>query len=77
MADDKGVYGTRHVMEEEMRAAGQGVFEAKSRSGAPENKSLDSYTKAELIARAEKAGVELASSDTKADIISKLEDAGK
>ena len=24
--DGKGAYGTRHVMEEEMRAAGQGVF---------------------------------------------------
>ena len=26
----KGEYGTRHVMEEEMREAGQGVFERKS-----------------------------------------------
>lgn len=30
MADSKGAYGTVHVMEEEMRAAGQGVFEDRS-----------------------------------------------
>lgn len=41
---EKGNYGTRHVMEEEMREAGVGVFEkprrkAKDAGAAPENKS--------------------------------------
>ena len=35
MADGKGNYGTIHVMEEAMKEAGQGVFEAK----APKPKS--------------------------------------
>lgn len=36
----KGAYGTRHVMEEQMRAAEQGVFEEKS-SASPEDKMLE------------------------------------
>jgi hypothetical protein len=37
MSDGKGAYGTVHVMEDEMRAAEQGVFEPKS--GEPEKKA--------------------------------------
>ena len=43
---------------------------------APENKSLDDMLKAELVEKAEAEGVEVLSSDTKADIIAKLESNG-
>lgn len=51
MTEPKAVSGTVHVMEEEMRAAGQGVFEdksgeagrkrrrAKAETAAPKNKA--------------------------------------
>ena len=78
-------YGIRHVMEEEMRAAGQGVFSGKARSGAPankaapapDNKSLSSMTKAELIATADAEGVSYETDDNKADIVRKIERARK
>src|SRR3546814_13859973 len=54
----EGNYGTRHLMEEEMREKGMGVFENKM-APAPENKSLSSMTKADLIALAEKEGTDL------------------
>src|SRR3546814_7145987 len=54
----EGNYGTRHLMEEEMREKGLGVFENKM-APAPENKSLSSMTKADLIALAEKEGTDL------------------
>jgi hypothetical protein len=51
MSEPKGAYGTIHVMEEEMREAGQGVFEEKSGEAgrkrrrkaepAPENKMAE------------------------------------
>ena len=81
MADDKGAYGTRHLMEEDMRARGLGVFEGKSRGGAPENKeaapSLSGMTKAELIRQAALEGVQVEDGDTKAEITSKIEAARK
>src|SRR3546814_2868209 len=54
----EGNYGTRHLMEEEMREKGMGVFENKM-APAPENKSLSSMTKADLVALAEKEGTDL------------------
>ena len=62
--------GTVHTMEEAMRSAGQGVFEAKSnaapankaRKAAPENKelpALSGMTKAELEKQAKREGVDL------------------
>lgn len=79
--------GTVHTMEEEMRAAGQGVFEAKSSAGAPANKarkappenkaSLGSMTKAELLATAKAEGVEVETDDNKADLVRKIEQARK
>ena len=44
MSDGKGAYGTVHVMEEEMRAQGAGVFEEKPKrrtkaAREPENKA--------------------------------------
>lgn len=36
----EGAYGTRHIMEEQMRAAGMGAFgDTKAERGAPANKS--------------------------------------
>lgn len=56
MADPNN--GTVHVMEEEMRAAEQGVFEAKSRA-APANKArkaapVDKSRKAKPVKKAAK-----------------------
>lgn len=79
-------YGTVHAMEEAMREAGAGVFEPKSRSrapankamkGAPKDKALSSMTKAELFERAKAGGVAVESDDNKADLIAKIEKAGK
>lgn len=79
-------YGIRHVMEEEMRAAGQGVFAAKNagnapsnkaRKAAPEDKALSGMTKAELIDAAEAEGVTVETDDTKADLVEKIEKARK
>lgn len=65
--------GTVHAMETKMRQEGQGVF------ASPENKakkaSLDEMLKDELIDMAEKKGLEVLSSDTKADIIAKIQGA--
>jgi hypothetical protein len=72
--DGSGAYGTRHVMEEQMRAAGQGVFANKMGAGG-ETKDVASMSKAELIVEAERCGVEIESSDTKAEIITKLQNA--
>lgn len=77
--------GTVHVMEEAMRDAGQGVFEAKSspppankaRKAAPENKSLGGMTKAELLATAKAEGVTVETDDNKADIVRKIKAARK
>lgn len=97
MADEKiqngqAEYGVVHVMENEMREAGQGVFEAKSgelgqksagpapknkMEPAPENKSLSSMTKAELVATAEAEGVKIETDDNKADLVAKIEKARK
>lgn len=64
MSEDtgKGAYGTVHVMEEQMRAAGQGVFEEKSGEfgrkalgAAPKNKMANPVEdKAEEAPPAEK-----------------------
>lgn len=77
-------YGIRHIMEEEMRAAGQGVFAGKAAGApankaapAPVNKSLSSMSKADLIATAEAEGVAIETDDNKADLISKIEKARK
>jgi hypothetical protein len=90
MAEDtgKGAYGTRHVMEEEMRAAGQGVFEGKSAGSAPSNKalsgaeedkdalpSLSGMTKDQLSRQAAIEGVQIETDDNKADIVRKIEEA--
>jgi hypothetical protein len=78
-------FGTVHVMEDEMREAGQGVFEAKSnaaptnkaRKAAPDNKdaapALSGMTKPELTAEAERLKVAVDDDDTKADLIAKIE----
>lgn len=87
MADPNN--GTVHVMEEAMRAAEQGVFEAKSmaaptnkaRKAAPENKELPAatmaQTKDELLAIANTEGVKVESDDNKADLVAKIEKARK
>lgn len=88
MADPNN--GTVHVMEEAMRAAEQGVFEAKSyggapankaRKAAPENKELPTatmaQTKEELLAIAKAEGVKVESDDNKADLVAKIEKARK
>src|SRR3546814_18809038 len=54
----EGNYGTRHLLEEEMREKGMGVLENKM-APAPENKSLPSMTQADLIALADKAGTDM------------------
>src|SRR3546814_20987777 len=59
----EGNYGTRHLMEEEMREKGMGVFENKM-APAPENKSLSSMTTADLIALPEKEGTDLTHATT-------------
>lgn len=78
--------GTVHAMEEEMRAAGQGVFAGKSvtpankaRKAAPENKAdaTMAQTKDELLAIARAEGVEVESDDNKADLVAKIEKARK
>lgn len=81
-------YGVRHVMEDEMRAAGQGVFEGKNAGGAPSNKalsgspddkdalpSLSGMTKPQLIERAAVEGVQIETDDNKADLVRKIEKA--
>lgn len=74
-------YGIVHQNEEEMRAAGQGVFRAKNagnapankaRTAAPDNKASDSMTKAELLAMAKAEGVDVETDDNKADLIRKI-----
>src|SRR3546814_8782355 len=70
----EGNYGTRHLMEEEMREKGMGVFENK-RAPAPENKSLSSMTKADLIALAEKEGTDLTDATNNDERIAALEKA--
>ena len=50
MADGKGDYGTIHVMEDEMRAAGQGVFEARSGESSKRAAKADAAPKAEAPA---------------------------
>lgn len=83
MADEKNgqrEYGIVHVVEEQMRADGAGVFATKSRA-APSNKmraptsdkSLSSMTKAELIDAAKAEGVEIETDDNKADLVRKIE----
>lgn len=76
-------YGTRHLMEEEQREAGVGVFERKNAGAAPANKaraaapadkeavSMDN-TKDELLAIAKREGVEYETDDNKADLIAKI-----
>src|SRR3546814_17902024 len=59
----EGNYGTRHLMEEEMREQGMGVFDNKM-APAPENKSLSSMTKADLIDLADKEGTDLTEAHT-------------
>lgn len=76
-------YGIRHLVEEEMRAAGNGVFGRKNAGGAPSNKavaptsdkSLSSMTKAELIETANSEGVTVETDDNKADLVGKIEKA--
>lgn len=90
--EDKGAgtYGTRHVMEEQMREAEQGVFEAKSNARAPANKArkaapedkdalpaVSGMTKAELIDQAAAEGVAVETDDNKADLIAKIEKSRK
>lgn len=80
-------YGIVHVNEEEMRAAGHGVFGAKAIGGAPANKMTaapadksepsDSMKKTELVAMAEAEGVKLDGTETKADLIAKIETSAK
>src|SRR3546814_6711911 len=70
----EGNYGTRHLMEEEMREKGMGVFENKM-APAPENKSLSSMTKADLIALAEKEGTELTDATNNDERIAAIEKA--
>lgn len=79
-------YGIRHIQEEEMRAAGQGVFSAKNagnapsnkaRAASPEDKSVDAQTKAELMATAKDEGVDFETDDNKADLIAKIAAARK
>lgn len=85
----QGAYGTRHVMEEQMRAAGVGVFEEKSSEvgrkalaesenkmlDVPETKALSKMTKDELLATAAEEGVAVETDDNKADLIAKIEKA--
>lgn len=75
-------YGIRHLNEEEMRAAGQGVFARKNAGTAPankalkaspEDKSLSSMTKAELQQTADAEGVKYDDGDTKAELIAAIE----
>lgn len=92
MSEDtgKGAYGTVHVQEEQMRAAGVGVFEEKSGEAgrkaigespenkmldAPETKALAKMTKDELVATAAAEGIEIETGDNKADLIAKIEKA--
>ena len=81
-------YGTIHIMEEEQRKAGHGVYEAKSNGAAPSNKMAEpsdnkadepsmSMTKAELVDAAEADGVKLDGNETKSDLIAKIEKARK
>src|SRR3546814_18566598 len=72
----EGNYGTRHLMEEEMREKGMGVFENKM-APAPENKSLSSMTKADLIALAEKYGTDLTDATNNDERIAAIEKARK
>src|SRR3546814_9971212 len=72
----EGNYGTRHLMEEEMREKGMGVFENKM-APAPETKSLSSMTKAALIALAEKEGTDLTAAPTNDERIAAIEKARK
>src|SRR3546814_3207193 len=72
----EGNYGTRHLMEEEMREKGMGVFENKM-APAPENKSLSSMTKADLIALAEKEGTDLTDATNNDERIAAIEKARK
>lgn len=72
----EGNYGTRHLMEEEMREKGMGVFGNKM-AFAPENKTLSSMTKAELIALAEKEGVDLTEASNNDERIAAIEAARK
>lgn len=74
-------YGVRHVMEDEQREAGAGVFERKNagsapsnkaRTAAPADKASDSMTKAELLDMAKARGVEVETDDNKADLIRKI-----
>lgn len=82
---DKGAYGTRHVMEEEMRAAQQGVFEGKARRGAPKNKaepapankSLAGKSEGDLIEIADEEGVKVNAGDSAATLRKKIEKARK
>src|SRR3546814_20690774 len=68
----EGNYGTRHLMEEEMREKGMGVFENKM-APAPENKSLSSMTKADLIALAEQEGTDLTDATNNDERIAAIE----
>src|SRR3546814_16404477 len=68
----EGNYGTRHLMEEEMHEKGMGVFENKM-APAPENKSLSSMTKADLIALAEKEGTDLTDATNNDERIAAIE----
>ncbi len=81
-------HGIRHLQEEEMRSAGQGVFAAKNAGKAPANKALGSapadksdslagLTKAELVAKAKADGVDFETDDNKADLVAKIEKARK
>src|SRR3546814_16271567 len=72
----EGNYGTRHLMEEEMREKGMGVFENKM-APAPENKSLSSMPKADLIALAEKEGTDLTDATNNDERIAATEKARK
>ena len=81
-------YGVRHVMEGEMRSAGNGVFGIKNRGGAPANKarkaapedkaepSMD-MLKDELLDMAKSEGVDVESDDNKADLVRKIKAARK
>lgn len=83
MAEDtgKGAYGVRHVMEDGMRKAGQGVFEPKSGAVGTSDGSddapqaLSGLNKSELLDTAEAEGVEADDSMTKVEIVAAIEKA--
>jgi len=79
-------YGARHVMEDEMRDSGAGVYGIKNRGASPSNKAmnaapadkaLSSMTKARLLDTAKTEGVAIETDDNKADLIAKIEKARK